>query len=84
LDFPNYRCHETQRGCHPVRDSTYARAKLVLHIYEGIFIDFIPWKSPSTLQGVQNKFLLVFISSSCPFPLPSSCKYRASQAGRFL
>ena len=43
------------------RDPTYVTAKLVLNILGGLFIGFTFWKSPSTLQGVQNKLFSIFV-----------------------
>lgn len=43
------------------RNPTYVTAKLVLNICGGLFIGFTFWKSPSTLQGVQNKLFSIFV-----------------------
>jgi ATP-binding cassette, subfamily G (WHITE), member 2, SNQ2 len=43
------------------RDPTYVTAKLVLNICGGLFIGFTFWKSPSTLQGIQNKLFSIFV-----------------------
>ena len=43
------------------RDPTYVTAKLVLNIAAGLFIGFTFWKSPSTVQGVQNKLFSIFV-----------------------
>ena len=43
------------------RDPTYVTAKLVLNICAGLFIGFTFWKSPSTLQGIQNKLFSIFV-----------------------
>ena len=42
------------------RDPVYVRAKLILNIVAGLFIGFTFWKSPSTLQGSQNKLFSIF------------------------
>jgi len=43
------------------RDPTYVTAKLVANIASGLFIGFTFWKSPSTMQGVQNKLFSIFV-----------------------
>ena len=43
------------------RNPTYVIAKLVLYICGGLFIGFTFWKSPSTLQGLQNKLFSIYI-----------------------
>ena len=43
------------------RDPTYVTAKLILNIAAGLFIGFTFWKSPSTVQGVQNKLFSIFV-----------------------
>ena len=43
------------------RDPTYVTAKLVLNIVGGLFIGFTFWKSPSTLQGTQNRLFSIFV-----------------------
>ena len=43
------------------RDPTYVTAKLVLNIAAGLFIGFTFWKSPSTMQGINNKLFSVFV-----------------------
>ena len=43
------------------RDPTYVMAKLFLNIVAGLFIGFTFWKSPSTMQGVQNRLFSIFI-----------------------
>lgn len=44
------------------RDPTYVTAKLVLNIAAGLFIGFTFWKSPSTMQGIQNKLFSIFVT----------------------
>jgi ATP-binding cassette subfamily G (WHITE) protein 2 (SNQ2) len=44
------------------RDPTYVTAKLVLNIAAGLFIGFTFWKTPSTLQGIQNKLFSIFVT----------------------
>jgi len=44
------------------RDPTYVTAKLTLNIAAGLFIGFTFWKSPSTMQGVQNKLFSIFVT----------------------
>jgi ATP-binding cassette subfamily G (WHITE) protein 2 (SNQ2) len=44
------------------RDPTYVTAKLVMNVAAGLFIGFTFWKSPSTLQGVQNKLFAIFVT----------------------
>ena len=43
------------------RNPTYVTAKFVLYICGGLFIGFTFWKSPSTLQGLQNKLFSIYI-----------------------
>ena len=43
------------------RDPTYVTAKLMLNIAAGLFIGFTFWKSPSTMQGIQNKLFSIFV-----------------------
>ena len=43
------------------RDPTYVTAKFVLNIAAGLFIGFTFWKSPSTMQGAQNKLFSIFV-----------------------
>ena len=43
------------------RDPTYVAAKLMMNIAAGLFIGFTFWKSPSTMQGVQNKLFSIFV-----------------------
>ena len=43
------------------RDPTYVTAKLLLNICAGLFVGFTFWKSPSSLQGVQNKLFSIFV-----------------------
>ncbi|KAF9650879.1 pleiotropic drug resistance ABC transporter [Thelephora ganbajun] len=42
------------------RDPTYIFAKFFLNVTSGLFIGFTFWKSPSTLQGTQDKLFSVF------------------------
>ena len=42
------------------RDPVYVTAKLFLNIVAGLFIGFTFWKSPSTIQGSQNKLFSIF------------------------
>ena len=46
------------------RDPTYVTAKLelVMNIAAGLFVGFTFWKSPSTLQGAQNKLFSIFVA----------------------
>ena len=44
------------------RDPTYVTAKLVLNVAAGLFIGFTFWKSPSTMQGIQNKLFSIFVT----------------------
>ena len=50
------------------RNPTYVMAKLVLNICGGLFIGFTFWKSPSTLQGVQNKLFSVYMILNLSLP----------------
>ena len=43
------------------RDPTYVTAKLMMNIAAGLFIGFTFWKSPSTMQGTQNKLFSIFV-----------------------
>jgi len=43
------------------RDPTYVTAKLMMNIAAGLFIGFTFWKSPSTMQGIQNKLFSIFV-----------------------
>ena len=43
------------------RNPTYVAAKLVLNICAGLFIGFTFYKSPNTMQGIQNKLFSVFV-----------------------
>ena len=43
------------------RDPTYVNAKLMMNIAAGLFIGFTFWKSPSTMQGIQNKLFSIFV-----------------------
>ena len=53
----------TQRSAAAIwRDPTYVTAKLVLNIAAGLFIGFTFWKSPSTMQGIQNKLFSIFVT----------------------
>ena len=52
----------TQRSAAAIwRDPVYVTAKLVLNIVAGLFIGFTFWKSPTTLQGAQNKLFSIFV-----------------------
>ena len=44
------------------RNPTYVKAKVVLNIAAGLFIGFTFWKSPSTMQGIQNKLFSIFFT----------------------
>ena len=50
------------------RDPTYVTAKLVMNIAAGLFIGFTFWKSPTTLQGIQNKLFSVFVALILSIP----------------
>ena len=50
------------------RDPTYITAKLSLYAYGGLFIGFTFWKSPSTLQGIQNKLFSIYMILNLTFP----------------
>jgi len=50
------------------RDPTYVTAKLVLNIAAGLFIGFTFWKTPSTIQGAQNKLFSVFVILNLSLP----------------
>ena len=53
----------TQRSAAAIwRDPTYVTAKLMMNIVAGLFIGFTFWKSPSTLQGTQNKLFSIFVA----------------------
>jgi len=43
------------------RNPIYVTAKLVMNIAAGLFIGFTFWKSPSTMQGIQNKLFSTFV-----------------------
>jgi len=43
------------------RNPTYVTAKLMMNIAVGLFIGFTFWKSPSTMQGTQNKLFSIFV-----------------------
>jgi len=43
------------------RNPTYVMAKLLMNIFVGLFIGFTFWKSPSTMQGIQNKLFSIFV-----------------------
>ena len=52
----------TQRSAAAIwRNPVYVKAKLVLNIVAGLFIGFTFWKSPNTMQGLQNKLFSIFI-----------------------
>ena len=42
------------------RNPVYVTAKLILNIVAGLFIGFTFWKSPSSMQGSQNKLFSIF------------------------
>ena len=50
------------------RNPTYVTAKLMMNIAAGLFIGFTFWKSPSTMQGIQNKLFSTFIILILPVP----------------
>ena len=43
------------------RNPLYANSKLILNVVAGLFIGFTFWKSPNTMQGIQNKLFSIFI-----------------------
>ena len=52
----------TQRSAAAIwRNPVYVKAKLVKNIVAGLFIGFTFWKSPNTMQGLQNKLFSIFI-----------------------
>jgi len=65
-EYPTPWIHQTlvvaQRSAAAIwRDPTYVTAKLMMNIAAGLFIGFTFWKSPSTLQGIQNKLFSIFV-----------------------
>jgi len=53
----------TRRGAAAIwRDPTYVVAKFVMNIVAGLFIGFTFWKSPSTMQGIQNQLFSIFVT----------------------
>jgi hypothetical protein len=52
----------TQRSVNAMwRNPIYVNSKLILNIVAGLFIGCTFWKSPNTMQGVQNKLFSIFI-----------------------